>query len=134
MRLYIPVPLVALLIAAAWHALALGTQGLRGRIVHSVTAVGLLWGALTPPWGWAQIGAAVALVTFVRGAAPDTGRLVLIEAGHATVCFLAAASMELARAVGRTVRFVFPSPAPAHEEAPSTLSEPVPPRGDTVVA
>lgn len=104
-------PLLLLLVAACWHAVAIGTQGLRGRIVHWLTGAGFLWGLITPPWGWVQIGGAVIIVTSVRWLVTPDGRVFLLVAGRVLVQL----GDEVLRLLGRTLRWVL---SPAEREAP----------------
>jgi hypothetical protein len=118
-----------LLVAAAWHAMGIGTVGLRGRIVASITGVGMVWGFLTPPAGYVGIGGAVATVLALRWSITDNGRAAIVVAvrqlGHAALVV----GMALAHAVGAAVRTVFPRRT--HEAAPVELSDPVPRHLDT---
>lgn len=105
-----------LMIAASWHALGIGTQGHRGRIVHAVTALGMIWGALTPPWGWVQIGAAVGTVLFARWIITDEGRR-FVQTTGVLIWAMCDATLRL---IGRTFRWVL-SPA-THEAPPVTFT------------
>ncbi len=120
-------PYALLLIAAAWHAIGIGTVGLRGRIVAGLCGAGFLWGALTPPWGWVQIGAAVGTVTGIRWCASEQGRAGLLAAGAALVTWTA----DTLRSCWWAVVRVF-SPPPTYEVALPERDEPVPVPGDTV--
>ena len=111
MRVYL-----LLMIAACWHALGIGTQGHRGRIVHTITGAGMLWGALTPPWGWVQIGGAVATVMGGRWLVTPDGRAFLVALGRVLV---EAADMVLCT-LGRTLRWVL---SPVEREAPPVERE-----------
>ena len=124
MRAYMPY--VLLMCAASWHALSVGTQGLRGRIVHSITGAGILWGAVTPPWGWVQIGAAVATVVGLRWLITPEGRVFAVAAGR----WLVQAADLVLITLGRTLRWVL-SPR-THEGPPVELSEPVSVPRDTL--
>lgn len=115
-----------LMIAAAWHALGIGTVGLRGRIVAGVSGCGFLWGALTPPWGWVQIGCAVATVTGIRWSVTEHGRATMVVVGRSLIGWTA----ETLRACCRAVMAVL-SPPRTHEAPPVPVCEPVSPPGDT---
>lgn len=119
-------PYLLLMTAACWHAIGLGTQGLRGRIVHWMTGIGMALGLLTPPWGWAEIGGAVFTVLFLRWLVTPEGREF---ARVVSVALVAAADMAL-RLLGRTLRWVL-SPV-AHEGAPAERAPEVPRHRDTL--
>lgn len=123
MRVYLLLhlaPYLLLMTAACWHAIGLGTQGLRGRIVHWIVGAGMAWGVVTPPWGWAQIGAAVLTVVAARWLRTPEGR----AAAAVGVAALVAAGDAVLRLLGRTVAWVL-SPR-THEAPPAELSEKVP--------
>lgn len=110
-------PYLLLMVAVCWHALGVGTQGLRGRIVHSITGAGMVWGILTPPSGWVQIGTAVATVLTARSLGKEEGRAAAARAG---VWLWQVADTGL-RVLGRTVRWVLSPPVhegPAVEQSP----------------
>lgn len=115
-----------LMVAACWHALALGTIGLRGRIVAGITAAGMLWGALTPPWGWVQIGAATGTVGFFRWAVTEQGRAVLLPVGRELLVWTAGTL----RGCWAAVWFVL-SPPRTYEAPPVERPAVMPRRGDT---
>ena len=117
---------VLLMTAAAWHAIGIGTVGLRGRIVAALCGVGFLWGALTPPWGWVQIGCAVGTVTGLRWAATERGREALTSAGWSLVGW----SADTLRACWWAVVAVL-SPPRTHEPVVIEHAAPVPPPGET---
>lgn len=119
-------PYVLLMIAAAWHAIGIGTVGLRGRIVAGVAGSGFLWGSLTPPWGWFQIGCAVATVTVIRWSCTEHGRAVLVTVGIRLIGWTA----DTLRSCGRAVLAVL-SPPRTHEAPAVAVCEPVSPPSDT---
>lgn len=119
-------PYLLLMTAACWHAIGIGTHGLRGRIVHSIVGTGMAWGILTPPWGWAEMGAAVFTVLFLKWIVTPEGREFARAAGAALV---AGIDMTL-RLLGRTLRWVL-SPV-AHEGAPDEQAPEVPRHRDTL--
>lgn len=108
-----------LMTAACWHALGIGTQGHRGRIVHTLTGIGMAWGLFTGPPGLIGIGGAVATVTGVRWLMTPEGRLFAAGAGRAV---WAGGDVVLCT-LGRTLRWVL-SPH-THEALPIELSAPV---------
>lgn len=121
-----------LMAAACWHALSLGTIGTRGRIVHTLTGVGLLTGMVTGPAGYLGIGAALACVLAGRhgpGWLRDGGALVLGELARAG----ARAGVDLFWSCVRAVAAVVASPTTC-EGPPAEREEVVSVPGETVYA
>lgn len=124
---------VLLLCAALWHALGLGTVGMRGRIVHGLTGVAILVGVLTGRAGYVGLLAGLGTVLGVRHGGRwllDGGAFLLAEWVGRLWRWFAPWAVDLLRDMVIVVAGVF-SPPRTYEAAPVELSEPVSVRGET---